>query len=33
MPKVVDAARITTRAGLVWRACVGCGAALSRLFR
>jgi hypothetical protein len=25
MPKVVDAARITTRAGLVWRACVGCG--------
>ena len=25
MPKVVDAARITTRAGVVWRSCVGCG--------
>jgi hypothetical protein len=25
MPKVVDAIRITTRAGCVWRACVGCG--------
>jgi hypothetical protein len=25
MPKVVDAARITTRAGCVWRSCAGCG--------
>ena len=25
MPKVVDAARITTRAAVVWRSCVGCG--------
>ena len=25
MPKVVDAARITTRAAVVWRSCAGCG--------
>jgi hypothetical protein len=25
MPKVVDAARITTRTGSVWRSCAGCG--------
>src|SRR5260221_544290 len=25
MPKVVDAVRITTRPGAVWRACAGCG--------
>jgi hypothetical protein len=31
MPKVVDAARITTRGGTIWRVCAGCGqlAALS----
>src|SRR5690242_16964071 len=25
MPKVVDAARVTTRDGAVWRECAGCG--------